>query len=216
MKPARTHAAGPAGRPPSPGRDRQDALLGCVIMASGEGRRFGSSKLMADFGGRPMLEWVLDAAEGVFSRWVVVTRHLDIKILCQRRQVPVVLHSLPSRSDTVRLGLTAVGLDLSGCMFCPGDQPLLSRESVQAMAQCAAQDPEHIWRLAYSGEAGAPVLFPQWAFSRLMALPPGKGGSVILGEYPEQVRLTSARRPYELRDVDTPKALKDLEGCLRR
>ena len=185
-------------------------------MASGEGRRFGSSKLMADFGGRPMLEWVLDAAEGVFSRWVVVTRHLDIKILCQRRQVPVVLHSLPSRSDTVRLGLTAVGLDLSGCMFCPGDQPLLSRESVQAMAQCAAQDPEHIWRLAYSGEAGAPVLFPQWTFSRLMALPPGKGGSVILGEYPEQVRLTSARRPYELRDVDTPKALKDLEGCLRR
>ena len=90
--------AGPAGRPPSPGRDRQDALLGCVIMASGEGRRFGGSKLMADFGGRPMLEWVLDAAEGIFSRWVVVTRHLDIKILCQRRQVPVVLHSLPSRS----------------------------------------------------------------------------------------------------------------------
>ena len=87
---------------------------------------------------------------------------------------------------------------------------------MRAMAQCAAQDPEHIWRLAYSGEAGAPVLFPQWAFSRLMALPPGKGGSVILGEYPEQVRLTSARRPYELRDVDTPEALKDLEGCLRR
>ena len=29
--------------------------VGCVIMASGLARRFGSNKLLADFGGRPLL-----------------------------------------------------------------------------------------------------------------------------------------------------------------
>lgn len=29
--------------------------IGCVIMASGLARRFGSNKLLADFGGRPLL-----------------------------------------------------------------------------------------------------------------------------------------------------------------
>ena len=35
--------------------------IGCVIMASGLARRFGSNKLLADFGGRPMLCRALDA-----------------------------------------------------------------------------------------------------------------------------------------------------------
>ena len=35
---------------------RKNALppVGCVIMASGLARRFGSNKLLADFGGRPL------------------------------------------------------------------------------------------------------------------------------------------------------------------
>ena len=38
-------------------------LIGCVIMASGLSTRFGSNKLLADFGGRPMLCRVLDATD---------------------------------------------------------------------------------------------------------------------------------------------------------
>ena len=51
--------------------------LGCVIMASGLGRRFGGNKLLAELGGKPLLQWVLDATQGMFGcRRVVVTRHL--------------------------------------------------------------------------------------------------------------------------------------------
>ena len=37
--------------------------IGCVIMASGLARRFGSNKLLADFGGRPLLCRALDATD---------------------------------------------------------------------------------------------------------------------------------------------------------
>lgn len=44
---------------------------GCVLMASGLGRRFGGSKLMVPFLGKPLLYWALSATEGLFSRRVV-------------------------------------------------------------------------------------------------------------------------------------------------
>ena len=41
--------------------------IGCVIMASGLGKRFGGNKLMADFHGKPMIQRSLNATEGLFD-----------------------------------------------------------------------------------------------------------------------------------------------------
>ena len=57
----------------------------------------------------------------------------DYAALDRGRAVAVVLHDLPLRSDTVRLGLQALG-EAAGCLFCPGDQPLLRRETVAELA----------------------------------------------------------------------------------
>ena len=196
--------------------DRPVENLGCVIMASGLGRRFGGNKLMTDFGGRPMLAWALDATEGLFARRVVVTRHDDVETYCRERGIAVVRHDLPYRSDTVRLGLEAVGDEVSGCMFCPGDQPLLQRETVQAMALTAARMPDYIWQLADGERPGTPVVFPKWAFAELRSLPDGKGGSVLVKKYPEQVRFVPTRESYELLDVDQPDDLKALTSYLEQ
>lgn len=184
--------------------------LGCVIMASGLGMRFGGNKLMVDFGGQPMIAQVLDATEGIFARRVVVTRHADVEAFCKARGVVAVLHDMPHRSDTVRLGLQAMGTDLDGCLFCPGDQPLLSRETIMSFVQRAEQENEVIWRAACGDRVGAPVLFPKWTFPELLNLPEGKGGNVLVKKYPEQVRTVPVRDEFELWDVDTPEDLKRL------
>lgn len=184
--------------------------LGCIIMASGLGKRFGGNKLMADFGGKPLLCRVLDTTEGLFARRIVVTRHRDVADLCRRRSIPVVLHDLPLRSDTVRLGLEALGEDMAGCLFCPGDQPLLSRETIETLIACAGREPEYIWRPSWQGVGGTPVLFPRWAFEELRALPGGKGGSAVIKAHPEGVRCLPVREEYELRDVDCPENLMEL------
>lgn len=190
--------------------DRPFAPLGCVIMASGQGRRFGGNKLMADFGGRPMLARMLDATAGVFPQRVVVTRSAETAAFCRACGVPVLRHNLPLRSDTVRLGLEAAGAAMAGCMFCPGDQPLLTPESVQTLALCAAHGPNQIWQLAWGGRGGAPVLFPRQAFQQLRQLPKGRGGSAILQKNPGQVRLVPAREQCELWDVDSHEDLQKL------
>lgn len=184
--------------------------LGCILMASGLGKRFGKNKLMADFHGEPMILRALAATEGIFAQRIVVTRHKDVAELCQNKGLRVILHDLPYRSDTVRLGLEGLPSTIQGCVFCPGDQPLLRRETVAALAAAAYNDPEYIWRVSFENECGTPVLFPRWTFPELKNLPQGKGGGYLTKKYPEQVRLVPVRDPYELKDVDTPEDLSFL------
>lgn len=177
---------------------REDALIvdldghryGCVVMASGEGKRFGGNKLLADLNGKPLVCHGLDRARAVFSQTVVVTRYEAVAKL----HAQAVLHDLPHRSDTVRLGLQALG-DADGCLFLPGDQPFVTEESLQALV-LAAQNEDAIWQLG----DGSPVLFPRWAFAELMQLPEGKGGNVLIRKYGAKSLACDGK---EQTDIDT-------------
>lgn len=185
-------------------------VIGCVIMASGLGRRFGGNKLMADFDGKPMVLRALEVTEGLAGRRVVVTRHEDVARLGREHGLDVVLHDLPHRSDTVRLGLEAVG-ETDGCMFLSADQPLLCRETVADLIRYWEKDRERICRPVCGDKAGTPVLFPKWAFPELMVLPEGKGGNRVMENHPDRVAALQIEDPYELMDVDTPEDLKRLQ-----
>ena len=172
--------------------------LGCVIMASGLGKRFGGNKLMADFDGHPLICRALTVTDGLFSHRVVVTRHADVASLCHAQNFPVILHDKPFRNDTIRLGLDEVTRngDISGCLFCPGDQPLLSRETIINLIDAFLADNEKIIRPAFQNTPGAPVLFPSWAFSELFSLPEGKGGGFVAKKYPERIQLVPVQDEY--------------------
>ena len=193
--------------------------LGCVVMASGLGRRFGGNKLMADFCGAPLIANALAlAALPLLACRIVVTRSEEVEALCNAQGVPVLRHAQPYRSDTVRLGLAALlGKEpaLRGCLFLPGDQPLLTQQSVEALALAAA--PDAIVRLcAADGTPGSPVLFGADYFSELLHLPDGRGGNAVARAHPGSVCLVSARNDAELRDVDTREDLNQLRQLTNR
>ena len=183
--------------------------IGCVIMASGLGKRFGGNKLMADFNGTPMFLKALEATHDLKDNRVVVTRHEDVAMICRDMGIAVVLHDLPHRSDTVRLGLEALG-DIDACLFLPADQPLLRPETVNALVSQWEANRESIHRPFHNDTPGSPVLFPQWAFPELMRLPEGKGGGWLIKKYPHRLKGLAIDDPFELMDADTPETLEFL------
>ena len=179
--------------------------VGCVIMASGLGKRFGGNKLLIPFRGKMMIEWILDTTSCIEPR-VVVTRHSEIEQLCRKRKINVVLHELPGRNDTVRLGLEyllAKEKNLTGCIFCPSDQPLFTQSSLERIILKFQNHPAYIYRAGYGDQAGTPVLFPGTYFSELLNLPEGKGGSWLLKQYKSKVKISLADDACELLDIDT-------------
>lgn len=179
--------------------------LGCIIMASGLGKRFGANKLLADFAGQPMVQKILDATASLPHR-VVVTRHPEIAELCRGQNIPVLLHDLPNRNDTVRLGVEALGA-CRHYLFCPSDQPLLQKATLERLILDAQAHPEAIGRLCWEDTVGSPVIFPGVLEEDLKNLPLGKGGGALIKKHPSLLRLVPASDPRELMDVDTPEDL---------
>ena len=181
------------------------ARVGCVILAAGAARRFGGDKLTAPLLGKPVLAHVLDALPmDALARVACVVSGDGTQALCDARGVPCVRYPGGTKSDTLRLGLSRM-LDLDGCLFVQGDQPLLRTASVRRLLGAFSREPETAWRLSWGGQGGSPVLFPRALFGELMALTGERGGASILRERP--VRLLQAEHPGELLDCDTPQAL---------
>ena len=191
--------------------------IGCVIMASGLAKRFGSNKLLAEFDGKPLLCRAFAVTEGLHR--VVVTRSTEMQALCEKYGIPVLHHAHPLRSDTVRLGLEYLlprFPAMSGCVFLPGDQPLLTRKTLCGMVSAFCAEPDRksqIFRLCepQSGTPGSPVLFGADYFEELRSLPEGKGGGVVVKRHAEKVTLFPVRHPAELMDADTPDVLAELK-----
>ena len=178
--------------------------LGCVIMASGEGKRFGSNKMLADIAGEPLIRRTIESVPAGFDV-VVSTRWPEVADICSDVRCACVLHDGALRSQSVRAGLSwGKGRGWMGCLFLPGDQPLVSRESFLALRRAFEESGCEVpVRLALNGEPASPVLFPVRLFAGLMRLEGKDGGGTLLRDR-DDVALVEARA-YELWDVDTVK-----------
>lgn len=211
--------------------------IGAVILASGDSRRFASGqKLLADFHGRPLVEYVFKTA---LTPWIdtriAVTRWQEVRNICRALEIPCLFHDKPLLSDTIRLGLSYLaGISeqtfsenaqrtssenmqfLSNapdaCIFFQGDQPLLRSESIKALVLAFRQDQRFCYRLSYGNTAGSPILFPKRFFPELLCLPPDCGGGYVIRKYPDLVKTVEARHPAELLDADTEEALQQLSS----
>ena len=187
--------------------DQPYGNAGCILMASGQGRRFGENKLLTDLAGKPLIQWALDASAGLFAHRLVVTVHKEIEQLCLSQDIPVLLHPFPDRNDMIRLGMGEISSFIDRCAFLPSDQPMILPETIASLLLCAKNLPDFIWRPCSSDTVGSPVIFPSCFFEELKKLPPKKGGNVIVSRYPNLVRTLPVSYSEELKDIDTKEEL---------
>lgn len=183
-------------------------MIGGLVLAAGGGTRFGGLKQLAELGGRPVLEHVLDAmAEAKLDRVVVVLGHEHETVLEE-----VNLHGAePVRCERWREGQSAslrAGLDaLEDCavaVVALGDQPLLSPHAVRRVIEARDGSFEAV-RATYGGMPGHPVAIERRLFGRLRMLSGDVGARAVLdGARVLDVPCDGLGRPD---DVDTPEQL---------
>lgn len=190
---------------------------GCVVLAAGNGKRFGFNKLTAALDGRSLILRSLETVPAeCFSSVVVVTQYPEILKLAGEFHFAAVINEKPELglSRSIHLGLTALR-DCQAVCFQVSDQPLLRRESVAALADFWRQAPEQIAALAHGGVRGNPCIFPAKFFPELMALTGDTGGAAVIQRHEDALRLLEVPAD-ELWDVDTPRALREVESTLKK
>lgn len=185
--------------------------FGCVIMASGLGSRFGQNKLMTKLLNQPLIKYIISTIQPLFGKSVVVTRHESVHDYCNSINQEVILHALPYRNDTARLGTAHLMVQsVDGIIFFQGDQPFVSNDTIMTILLCAKNSPGKIIRLSYKGVDCSPVLFPSCFFDLLTKLPEGKGGNYIAQTHPDTVIRVEAEKELEIIDVDTQEDIEKI------
>jgi bifunctional UDP-N-acetylglucosamine pyrophosphorylase/glucosamine-1-phosphate N-acetyltransferase len=116
----------------------RSADLAVVVMAAGQGKRMKSAtpKVLHPVGGRPMLDYVLRAAETLgASRVVVVVGHGGDAVANFVGRRAVIVRQEPPRGtgDAVRCALAQISESTGTVMILSGDTPLVGSETVQRL-----------------------------------------------------------------------------------
>jgi len=194
-----------------------------IVLAAGRGSRFLGShhKLAEALGPSTVLGTTLRHAIETHLPVVVVTteRLADVaRRSVAARDVVVLPEVAPERADDptqLALGMgysIAAGVsarpDALGWLILPGDMPLVTPASIQAVAR--ALDHHPVAYAQHKGRRGHPVGFSAELYSELVALSGDEGARRLIARYPAHgVELDD---PGVLVDVDTQ---ADLDGLRR-
>ena len=186
--------------------------IGCVLMAAGNGARFGANKLLVPYRGKSLILRALEAVPAeALCAVVVVTQYPEIEELAKDFGFSCVRNDAPELgiSRTVRLGTEKLQELCDGILYQVADQPLLRRETVLRLTEVFRENPDRIVVPVSGTRRGNPCLFPSDLFPQLRSLQGDRGGSQVIKQFPERV-LAVEVPAEELFDVDTAQALSDL------
>jgi molybdenum cofactor cytidylyltransferase len=159
-----------------------------LVLAAGLGARFDpwESKLLVDFGGRPLVRRAVEAAlESRARSTIVVTGHASAEIQASLAGLPVVFAHNPDYStglaSSLRVSLSrAVNSD--GALILLGDMPGVTSVILDQLIGAFEKAPKGCVAAApvYQGRRGNPVLLGRAIFARLATRSGDEGARRLL------------------------------------
>lgn len=176
--------------------------ISAVIMCSGLSRRMGENKLLMDFKGRRLFEYVFDAvSECDFYNVVVVTAYDEIAKYSKEFNVVYNYENYRGMSSSIRLGIMNSG-DCDGIMFLTADQPFIDNATINRLNFIFCKENKIIVPKVKNTPKN-PVVFPTRYKNELALLKEEEGGRSIYSRHTSDVCwvLFDNDRPFF--DIDT-------------
>lgn len=185
-------------------------MIGGLVLAAGEGRRFGGPKQLARIRSVPVLEHVLRALEGVpaIEPLVVVLGARADEISDQLEfgafEVVVARDWAEGQAASLRAGVSAMdGVD--AVLICLGDQPFITSQVIAGTLDRDGSRADAV-RATYRGAPGHPVLLKRRLLARVQELHGDVGARDLLAD--ARVRTWEAGHLCDPTDIDTREQLE--------
>jgi len=187
--------------------------IGCIVLAAGYSRRYGSDKRLAPVtGNQTLLDLTLASVPSLFDSYLLVLHPGDEALagahavrwqaIAARDAQLGIAHSLGAALPFAQHWAAAV--------IILADMPLVQAATYAAICRTLASD--RIVVPCYRGQRGNPVGIGADFFGELAALSGDQGARQLLGRHADRVMRLELDDPGILRDVDTPQELGLLNG----
>ena len=195
-------------------------VLEAIVLAAGQGVRFGGGKLLAALNGAPLVTGALAAALAAPVRRVLVAVGDDPRLVdaVQAFATPdradrLVLIPVPQAAEgmgaSLRTAASAVSAAAEGVFVFLGDMPAIAPDTPVRLA-AALDRPERIVAPVQAGRRGHPVLFGRAWLPALETLEGDEGARALIAAAGSSLRLVAVDDPGVLLDIDRPEDLARL------
>ena len=189
-----------------------------VLLAAGEGRRFGSLKQLADIDGEPMVRRSARQAIDSGAPVIVVTGADADRVegALTGLSVHIVRNTAwaEGMGSSIALGVGKLGRHFpqaTGALLCLADQPMIEQALFQALLTRHQAAGDRILASEHAGVTGPPVLFPRDCFQTLMNWSGAEGANALLRQESARVERFSNHGGS---DVDTPDDLQRVREAI--
>jgi len=187
-----------------------------LVLAAGASTRMGATnKLLADIDGRPVIEWVVEAAlASEADEVVVVTGFESDRIREALTGFAVRFADNPDHatglSTSAKTGIAALTGDTTGAVVLLGDMPRVTPSVIDRLIACFnRRGGRAICRPVFGDKAGNPVLWPRDLFAALQAVEGDRGGRDLLKTHENRLCPIGTDTDGIFFDVDEPGDLGD-------
>ncbi|MEX0754681.1 MAG: nucleotidyltransferase family protein [Actinomycetota bacterium] len=184
-------------------------------MAAGRGTRFGATKQLVPFDGKPLVQHAIDAAADAGIEDIVVVVGHDSKRVRAALALPEGARVVENpdysegQASSLHTGLRGAEASSQGALVLMADQPGVRAEDLRRVAERFRADPWRAVRLRYRDGPG-PAVLPRWLWDETLLITGDTGARELFDRYAERVDDISVDADTPP-DVDTPDDVDRLE-----
>jgi molybdenum cofactor cytidylyltransferase len=193
--------------------------LAALVLAAGLSTRMGQPKLLLEWGGKTVLQTVLNSlhAAGIEEIYTVIGANRELieqNIRALTFPVKTVFnpdYSNGEMSDSIKVGVRSLPQDINAILIVLGDQPQIEVEVIKNILDTYQSIGAKIIVPSYSYRRGHPWLIERCCWKDLENLNPAYTLREFLKEHHNEIHYLEVNTPSVLQDMDTPQDYQKLK-----
>jgi len=186
-------------------------MISAIVLAAGESKRMGRTKQLLEWGGRTILQRVLEnLGRSRVDEVILVLGHEATKIIqkVDTRKVKVVINKnyKAGMISSIQQGLINLNDGAEAFFIVLADQPAIGPEIIDRLIDefKRAIPKKSIILPGYRGRRGHPALFSAKYRQEALRITGDVGFRQVLEEHPEEILTVEMETDSILQDIDTP------------
>jgi len=193
----------------------REVKIGAAILAAGSSSRLGQPKQLVSFGGKPLLQHVIDVVESIdlYQRMGILGYgEKTIRNQVDFKSTKVISNPKwgEGMASSIRLAAKLAEEEKPDALLIVlSDQPFVDAELLNQLIEHYVPGKEMIVASRYGDVLGVPALFDRKYFKALMGLKGDSGARKLINTYRNKVKGVKFEKGTI--DIDTPEDLEQLK-----
>jgi molybdenum cofactor cytidylyltransferase len=179
-----------------------------IILAAGESKRMGSPKMLLPFGGKTIIESIIDKVMNSDSKDIIVVLGAEKEAIANKIKNMPVRYCYNEKFkegmlSSVKCGFNNLPFGFRAALIFPGDQPMISSEAINSVINAYLHSKKGLVIPVYKNKRGHPLLIDSCYIDEIKNISPSIGLHSLAEKFADDVLEVETDDPGILDDIDT-------------